>query len=225
VERNQPRVDRQQSLIANIAYHLAMLFANAPLKLAPGVYLLKGFVDTLPLRSEIESIAKQAAFRHFAVRGGKSMSVAMTNCGRLGWVSDEQGYAYAALDPISGLAWPAMPPVFQSLSVRAAEAVGWRDFEPDACLINRYTSGSGMGLHQDRNEIDLTAPIVSVSIGASCRFMLGGMQRTDHVKSFELHDGDVLVWGGASRLVFHGVRPMPANAEQLRYNLTFRKAG
>jgi DNA oxidative demethylase len=199
------------------------LFASAPLQLAPDVWLLKDFAAGRDLLADIEAVAAQAAFRKFAVPGEKSMSVAMTNCGRLGWVSGAQGYAYLPHDPDTLQAWPDMPVAFKRLAFEAAREVGWADFEPDACLINRYAAGAGMGLHQDRNEQDLSAPIVSVSIGASCKFMLGGLQRADAVKSIDLHDGDVMVWGGGARLVFHGVRPLQPG--QLRYNLTFRKAG
>jgi DNA oxidative demethylase len=200
----------------------SMLFASAPLQLAPDVWLLKDFAADIDLRAGIEAVASQAAFRHYAVPGGKSMSVAMTNCGLLGWVSSAQGYAYLPHDPDTLRAWPEMPAAFKRLAHEAAREAGWANFEPDASLINRYAAGAGMGLHQDRNEQDLQAPIVSVSIGASCKFMLGGRSRSDAVKSVELHDGDVMVWGGSARLVFHSVRPL--QQDQLRYNLTFRKA-
>ena len=178
-----------------------LLFASAPLPLAPDIWLLKGFAISKDLRAGIEEIANQAAFRHYVVPGGKSMSVAMTNCGRLGWVSSARGYAYLPHDPDTLQAWPDMPVAFKRLAYEAAHEAGWKDFEPDACLINRYAAGAGMGLHQDRNEQDLSAPIVSVSIGASCKFMLGGLRSSDPVKSIELHDGDVLVWGASARLV------------------------
>jgi DNA oxidative demethylase len=200
----------------------SILFASAPLQLAPDVWLLKDFAASIDLRTGIEAVTKQAAFRHYAVPGGKSMSVAMTNCGSLGWVSSAKGYAYLPHDPDTLRPWPEMPAAFKRLAHEAAREAGWADFEPDACLINRYAGGAGMGLHQDRNEQDLQAPIVSVSIGASCKFMLGGRRRSDAVKSVELHDGDVVVWGRSARWVFHGVRPLPQ--DQLRYNLTFRKA-
>jgi DNA oxidative demethylase len=199
------------------------LFSSAPLQLAPDVWLLKGFAASKDLLTSIEAVASEAPFRHYAVPGGKSMSVAMTNCGRLGWVSSAQGYAYLPHDPDTLRAWPDMPEAFARLATDAARQAGWAEFEPDACLINRYAAGAGMGMHQDRDEQDLSAPIVSVSIGASCKFMLGGLRRSDAVKSIDLHDGDVMVWGGSARLVFHGVRPL--QQDQLRYNLTFRKAG
>lgn len=151
------------------------------------------------------------------------MAVAMSNCGSLGWTSSAQGYRYLPYDPDSQLPWPTMPDAFVMLAREAAAAVGWNHYAPEACLINRYAPGAGLGLHQDRDELDLSQPIVSVSIGASCKFILGGLQRHDPVRSVALHDGDVVVWGGRSRLAFHGVRPLPASANELRYNLTFRK--
>ena len=198
------------------------LFDNPPIAIAPNIWLLRGWADTAALLQGIEAIALQAPFRHMQVPGGQSMSVAMTNCGALGWVADATGYRYSAADPLSQKPWPAMPPAWQTLAHDAAAATGWPGFRPDACLVNRYQAGARMGLHQDKNEQDYSQPIVSVSIGASCSFQVGGLQRRDAVKSIELTDGDVLVWGGDARLMHHGVRPLKAG---LRYNLTFRKAG
>lgn len=198
----------------------------APVALARDVWLLPGFASSGPLRAEIERLAAAARFRVMSVPGGKPMSVAMTNCGRYGWVSDAGGYRYSPTDPETGRPWPAMPALFLATARDAALAAGWPDFAPDACLVNRYVAGSRLGLHQDRNEEDLAQPIVSVSIGAPCRFVLGGMRREDPVRSVALADGDVMVWGGAARLVYHGVRPLRPHgpADPLRYNLTFRKA-
>ncbi len=209
-----------------------MLFSSPPLQIAPDVWLLTRFAESDDLLTHIQAIASQAAFRHYAVpyatAGGKKMSVAMTSCGALGWTSDAQGYRYLPHDPLTQpqkqAAWPAMPPAFKRLAREAAKAAGWPTFEPDSCLINRYESGARMGLHQDKDEQDLKAPIVSVSIGATAKFILGGLRRADPVKTVDLHDGDVLVWGGDARLVFHGVRPLPKSQTALRYNLTFRKA-
>ena len=198
------------------------LFETPPIAIAPNVWLLRGFADTALLMQDIETIASTAPFRHMQVPGGQSMSAAMTNCGDLGWVTDATGYRYSAMDPVTQKPWPAMPKSWQTLAHRAAASVGWSSFAPDACLINRYAVGARMGLHQDKNERDYSQPIVSVSIGASCSFQVGGLGRSDAVKSTMLHDGDVVVWGGDARLVFHGVRPIKAG---LRYNLTFRKAG
>jgi DNA oxidative demethylase len=202
-----------------------MLFSSPPLELAPDVWLLKNFVQTINLHADIGSISERASFRHYTVPGGKAMSVAMTSCGAWGWVSDERGYAYVRRDPATLQPWPGMPDAFKHLAAEAAAIGGWLDFEPDSCLINRYQAGSGIRLHQDRNERDLSAPIVSVSLGASCKFLLGGLRRSDAVQSIDLHDGDVMVWGGRSRLVFHGVRSLPSQEKNLRYNLTLRRTG
>ena len=198
------------------------LFDTPPLTIAPNIWLLRGWVNTVSLQQDIEAIALEAPFRHMQVPGGQSMSVAMTNCGSLGWVTEATGYRYTATDPLTQKLWPAMPLAWQTLAQNAAACAGWADFVPDACLINRYDAGSRMGLHQDKNERDYSQPIVSVSIGASCSFQIGGLGRSDTVKSIVLHDGDVVVWGGDARLVHHGVRPLKAG---LRYNLTFRTAG
>lgn len=201
-----------------------MLFSSPPLPLAPDFWLLSGFAVTKDLRLGIDTVARSAPFRHLVVPRGQTMAVAMTNCGPLGWTSSVQGYQYLPHDPDTLLPWPAMPQQFMELAQAAATAVGCPAYRPDACLVNRYAPGAGMGLHQDRDELDLRAPIVSVSIGASCKFILGGLQRSSPTQSINLHDGDVLVWGGLSRLAFHGVRPLPMNSTQLRFNLTFRKA-
>ena len=201
-----------------------MLFVCAPTELAPDVWLLHGFALGRPLREGIDAVTRAAPFRHLIVPGGQKMAVAMTNCGALGWTSSPQGYQYLPTDPDSGLPWPAMPQPFTALAREAAACVGWPAHAPDACLVNRYAPGAGLGLHQDRDENDHRAPIVSVSIGASCKFILGGLQRNSPTRSVSLHDGDVMVWGGQSRWVFHGVRPLPLGSA-VRYNLTFRKAG
>jgi DNA oxidative demethylase len=204
---------------------------QTPALLAPDFWLLRGFATPELLMPHIETVAAQSPFRHMTVPGGRQMSVAITNCGAVGWTANERGYQYTACDPESGggasdlqRPWPVMPPQLQALAIDAAAAAGWPSFAPDACLINRYEAGASMGLHQDRDERDLTQPIVSMSLGASCRFLIGGFKRTDATTSVALHSGDVLVWGGASRLVFHGVRPVSKAAGTLRYNLTFRKA-
>jgi alkylated DNA repair protein (DNA oxidative demethylase) len=197
------------------------LFDTLPLAIAPNIWLLRGYVKTAPLQQDIEAIAAQAPFRHMQVSGGQSMSVAMTNCGHLGWVTDHTGYRYSVEDPLSQKPWPSLPHSWLALACEVAASVGWQGFVPDACLLNRYEVGARMGLHQDKNERDYSQPIVSVSVGSSCNFQVGGLLRFDSVKSIALHDGDVVVWGGDARLVHHGVRPLKAG---LRYNLTFRKA-
>ena len=155
------------------------------------------------------------------------MSVAMTNCGRVGWVSDRTGYRYDPVDPDTKLPWPAMPPPFIDLAVRAASEAGFANYDPDACLINRYAAGAKLSLHQDRDEKDPWAPIVSVSLGLPATFLWGGKRRADPVRRMRLESGDVVVWGGPARFVYHGVAPLKDGEHPLtgavRLNLTFRK--
>jgi alkylated DNA repair protein (DNA oxidative demethylase) len=155
------------------------------------------------------------------------MSVAMTNCGRVGWVSDRTGYRYDAIDPDSGVRWPAMPAAFLALAAGAAAEAGFAGYDPDACLINRYTAGSKLGLHQDRDEKDAWSPIVSVSLGLPAVFLWGGKRRADPVRRIRVHSGDVAVWGGPARFIYHGVAPLKEGwhplANDTRINLTFRK--
>jgi alkylated DNA repair protein (DNA oxidative demethylase) len=198
--------------------------------LDPGAVLLGGFAlaaDRL-LLDAIASISKAAPFRNLETPGGRRMSVAMTNAGRLGWVSDRRGYRYQASDPQSGDPWPAMPAEFAALAREAAAAAGYQGFAPEACLINRYERGAKLSLHQDRDERNLDQPIVSVSIGVDAWFLWGGLQRSDRPRRIALHHGDVVVWGGPARLVFHGIDTLAQGAHKLtgavRYNLTFRRA-
>ena len=200
-------------------------------QIAPGVVLLRSAAPTADWMGEIDRITAQAPLRHLVVPGGKTMSVAMTNCGALGWVSDASGYRYTSRDLVSEVAWPTMPDSFAQHAARWAALAGFADFAPDACLINRYQPGAQMGLHQDRDEQDFDQPIVSVSMGASAVFLLGGLTRSAATQKLPLHNGDVLVWGGPARLRFHGVQRLAGPIAQgddgtgLRYNLTFRKAG
>jgi len=160
--------------------------------------------------------------------GGFRMSVGMTNCGGAGWVTDRKGYRYEPADPITGTPWPAMPDLFLHLAASAAAAAGYPDFEPDACLINLYEPETRLSLHRDENERDLTAPIVSVSLGLPATFLFGGNRRSDRPRRIPLQSGDVVVWGGVDRLVYHGVAPVAEGEDPLtgncRINLTFRKA-
>lgn len=209
---------QQQDLLGNNGDVLA---------LAPGVCLLPRAANSRALLAEIAKVADAAPFRHMAVGGGKAMSVAMTNCGDMGWTS-ANGYLYTRCDPQTDRPWPAMPATFKHLASSCALRCGFAGFEPDACLVNRYEGSAHMGLHQDRDERDFSQPIVSVSLGASATFLLGGNQRKCKVQTLLLRDGDVLVWGGEARLRFHGVRSPDADASgqvPLRFNLTFRKAG
>ena len=198
--------------------------------LGPGAVLLRAFAaaEAEALIGEIEAIAAAAPFRHMETPGGFRMSVAMTNCGAAGWVTDRSGYRYDRHDPETGRPWPAMPPRFRSLAGRAAAAAGFADFVPDSCLINRYAPGSRLTLHQDRNEHDFAAPIVSVSLGLPAVFLFGGGKRTDRPRRLRLESGDVAVWGGPSRLVFHGIDKLAEGLHPqtgaCRFNFTFRKA-
>ena len=198
--------------------------------MAPGAYLFRG--DALPREAElltaIAEIAAKAPFRHMTTPGGFVMSVAMTNCGKLGWVTDRSGYRYDATDPESGKPWPQMPQSFLELAAGAAELAGYPDFEPDACLINRYEPGARMSLHQDKDEKDFEQPIVSVSLGLPAMFQFGGIMRTDPVTKYALHHGDIVVWGGPSRAFYHGVLKLKDGEHpklgRRRINLTFRRA-
>jgi alkylated DNA repair protein (DNA oxidative demethylase) len=198
--------------------------------MAEGAVLLRGFARSVEteLIADIGAIVAQAPFRHMVTPGGHAMSVAMTNCGAAGWVTDRSGYRYDADDPEAGKPWPEMPPSFCRLAGQAALDAGFDGFTPDACLINRYAPGAKMSLHQDRDERDFGAPIVSVSLGLSAIFLFGGLQRSDKPRRFRLEHGDIVVWGGPARLVFHGVAPLADGEHALlgrqRINLTFRKA-
>jgi alkylated DNA repair protein (DNA oxidative demethylase) len=198
--------------------------------LGPGAVLLGGFARSVEgsLMAEIWAIVEQAPFRHMLTPGGHRMSVAMTNCGAAGWVTDRTGYRYTVRDPETARPWPAMPEAFSDLAARAATEAGFDGFGPDACLINRYAPGARLTLHQDRNEQDFAAPIVSVSLGLPAVFLFGGLQRSDPQRRVSLMHGDVVVWGGPSRLRHHGVLPLEAGQHPLiggyRINLTFRKA-
>jgi alkylated DNA repair protein (DNA oxidative demethylase) len=198
--------------------------------MAEGAVLLRGFARSIEgdLIADINAIVAQAPFRHMVTPGGHTMSVAMTNCGDAGWVSDRTGYRYDPIDPATAQRWPGMPPVFADLATRAAEKVGFGGFVADACLINRYAPGSRLSLHQDRNERDFDAPIVSVSLGLPATFLFGGSRRADRPLRVPLAHGDVVVWGGPSRLAFHGVAEVNDGLHPLvgrqRINLTFRKA-
>lgn len=198
--------------------------------LAQGAVLLRGFARDRAeaLVAAVRAVETQAPFRHLVTPGGYRMSVAMTNCGRVGWVSDRSGYRYDPIDPIAGRPWPEMPEIFAALADAASIKAGFGPFAPDACLINRYEPGARLSLHQDRDERDTGAPIVSVSLGLPATFLFGGLQRSDPPRRVRVEHGDVAVWGGPARLAFHGVAPLPDGSHALlgrqRINLTFRKA-
>lgn len=197
--------------------------------LEPGAVILRGYAtsNASVLLENVSRIAQASPFRHMVVSGGRSMSVGMTNCGRVSWISDPTGYRYGSIDPDTGAPWPAMPDSFMNLAVGAAAEAGFAQYDPDACLINRYAAGARLGLHQDRDEKDSWAPIVSVSLGLSALFFWGGKRRSDSVRRIQLESGDVVVWGGPARFVFHGVAPLKEGVHPLtgafRINLTFRK--
>ena len=198
--------------------------------MAERAVLLRGFARPVEsdLIAALRDVVAQAPFRHMLTPGGHQMSVAMTNCGSVGWVTDRTGYRYDSVDPCSVKPWPAMPPSFRELAAQAADRAGFERFSPDACLINRYQPGARMSLHQDKDETDFGAPIVSVSLGLPAIFLFGGLQRSDKPRRFRLEHGDVAVWGGPARLKFHGVTPLADGEHALlgrqRINLTFRKA-
>ena len=200
-------------------------------ELAPNAFLLRGFA--LPyedaLLEGLRKVTSAAPFRQMLTPGGHRMSVAMTNCGELGWVTDRSGYRYTASDPDSGEKWPSMPQGFRDLAGNAAAEAGFADFVPDACLINRYEVGAKMSPHQDKDECDFTQPIVSVSLGIPAVFLFGGLQRSDKAQRIAVAHGDVVVWGGPARLRYHGVLPLKEGEHgqlgRQRINLTFRKAG
>jgi alkylated DNA repair protein (DNA oxidative demethylase) len=197
--------------------------------LEEGAVLLHGFAsgEAALLIQEVERVAQAAPFRHLITPGGYTMSVAMTNCGRVGWVSDKTGYRYDRIDPDSGVPWPPMPAAFLNLAAGAAAEARFAGYDPDACLINRYIEGAKLSLHQDRDEKDRWAPIVSVSLGLPAMFLWGGKRRSDPVRRIRLESGDVAVWGGPARFVYHGVAPLKDAVHPLtgrtRINLTFRK--
>ncbi|MCG7325057.1 DNA oxidative demethylase AlkB [Achromobacter sp. ACRQX] len=199
--------------------------------IGPQSLVLRGFalptVDAL--LAGVDDVTAQAPFRHMETPGGYTMSVALTNCGDLGWTTDARGYRYSRIDPVSGQPWPAMPQAFRQLAQDAAREAGFPDFAPDACLVNRYEPGSRLSLHQDRNERDFNAPIVSVSLGMPAMFLFGGDDRADRASRVPLFHGDVVVWGGVDRLRFHGVMPLKdlphLRLGSQRINFTIRKAG
>jgi DNA oxidative demethylase len=199
--------------------------------LAPGALLLRGFAcgQDAAMQAAFEAITSQSHLRHLVIPGGHSMSVAMSNCGALGWVSSQAGYRYTAIDPLSGQPWPAIPALWRELAIAAATQAGYADFQPDACLVNQYGPGAKMGLHQDRDEQDFSQPIVSVSLGLPAIFLFGGLKRSDKPQRIAVSHGDVVVWGGPVRLAFHGVAPLADGMHSVwgpkRVNLTFRCAG
>ena len=193
----------------------------------PGVFLLNEFADVDKLMPRIGEISAVSPFRNMTTPWGGKMSAAMTNCGSLGWIADRRGYRYSDEDPLTGRGWPVMPDNFFVLARTAANLCGFEDFSPDACLLNRYAPGAGMGAHQVKDEQDFSQPIVSVSLGLSAIFLFYGETRTGAPLRIPLKDGDVLVFGGPARRAYHGIRKLrksPTEAGNYRFNLTFRRA-
>lgn len=220
ISRNEKRI-MTDSLFADSLRNAAF---------APGAILLGRFAlaEEAQLLAALQSIVGASPFRHMVTPGGYLMSVAMTNCGTVGWVTDRSGYRYDRIDPETGHPWPQMPDAFSALATRAAEQAGYSGFTPDACLINRYEPGAKLSLHQDRDEQDFSAPIVSVSLGLPATFLFGGARRADPTLTIPLQHGDVVVWGGPTRLYFHGVQTLKEGQHPVlgrtRINLTFRTA-
>lgn len=206
---------------------LAHLADRTPETLAPGAMRLPGFAlaQATALLGEVDAVTARSPFRHLTTRRGGTIAAAMTNCGALGWVSDRRGYRYEPLDPLSGAPWPAMPAALAALARMAAATAGFAGYDPDCCLINRYAPGTGMGLHQDRDEQDAESPIVSVSLGLPAVFLWGGLQRTDPTRRIALLHGDVVVWGGPARFTFHGIARLKPGEIPARINVTFRRTG
>jgi alkylated DNA repair protein (DNA oxidative demethylase) len=198
--------------------------------LAPGAMLLRAFAapQAAALVQNLRHVTARSPLRCMTTRGGYRMSVAMSNCGTTGWITDERGYRYDGRDPLTAARWPAMPTSFSALATCAAEAAGFPDFLPDACLISRYEPGARLSLHQDKDESDLESPIVSISLGLPAVFLFGGQRRSERANRVPLAHGDVVVWGGPSRLRFHGVMPLGDGEHPLlgrcRVNLSLRKA-
>jgi alkylated DNA repair protein (DNA oxidative demethylase) len=205
--------------------------SRAAASLAPGAALLHAFAasQTGALLSSLQEITARSPFRCMTTPGGYRMSVAMTNCGEQGWITDELGYRYGALDPATATRWPPMPPIFRQVATAAATAAGFGGFAPDACLISRYEPRARLSLHQDKDELDLESPIVSISLGLPVTFLFGGQRRSDRPLRVALVHGDVVVWGGPARLRYHGVMPLGDGHHPLlgacRVNLSLRRAG
>ena len=207
------------------------LFSNsrpAIEEIYPDVFVLANFINTDILLSEVDRIIIESPFRKMLTPNGHYTNVAFTNCGSYGWTSDQHKYQYSQFDPLNNQPWQPMPEQFKSLANSAALTAGFKDFEPDACLINQYFVGTKLGSHQDKNEQDFLQPIVSVSIGLTATFQIFGNERSGKLLDYQLHDGDVMVWGNSARLVYHGVKALASNklnpkANQ-RINITFRKS-
>lgn len=203
---------------------------SAVIKLGAQAFLFRGFAFSREqaILNALGQVVYDAQLRSMSTPGGQEMSVKTTSCGEYGWVSDRRGYRYEEKDPVSGKSWPAMPLAFFELATEVAAHAGFSHFQPDACLINQYEIGSKMGLHQDKDEVDFSQPIVSVSLGIAATFLFGGLKRSDRALRIPLIHGDVVVWGGVDRLRYHGILPIKPDKHSMlgpyRINLTFRRA-
>tara|TARA_R110000851_G_scaffold333475_1_gene513602 strand:- start:20104 stop:20781 length:678 start_codon:yes stop_codon:yes gene_type:complete len=208
----------------------AAFVAGSTEALSPHALVLRGFAAAhdSALWEALQDILLRAPLRRMKTPGGRAMSAEQTSCGQWGWITDKQGYRYVERDPLTGSVWPDMPPLFSDIARQAAEYAGYPRFQPDACLVNCYGPGARMALHQDKDEADMGAPIVSLSLGLTTQFLFGGMRRTDLVRKVLLVHGDAVVWGGSDRLRFHGVATPVKGEHRLcgnrRFNLTFRQA-
>lgn len=191
--------------------------------------ILRGYASDIAvdLFNDINAIISESPLRKMQTPNGYTMSVQTTSCGSFGWVSDAKGYRYERNDPLTRQPWPAMPSSFIKLANQAASEAGFNNFVPDCCLINHYQAGTKLSLHKDKDERDFTAPIVSVSLGLPAIFLFGGLNRSDPTQRYKLEHGDIAVWGGKSRLVYHGIQPLIDGNHPLtghsRINITFRK--
>ncbi len=194
----------------------------------PGVFLFKGVLTEEArerVMAQVEEVALASPFRRYRTAMGQ-MSIDMTNAGAYGWVADQSGYRYEETDPLTKGAWPAMPVQWADLALCFARLSGFDAFEPNSCLINRYQGSAQLGMHVDKDEAPevRSQPIVSISLGASARFAIGGLKRKDPAQTIMLDDGDVLVMGGPGRLRYHAVRRVYTSGGLRRYNLTLRRA-
>lgn len=222
------RIDSEPHTLSLFAEDVAQSPRTEPI--GPRSFVLRGFALPLidQLLTALQHVVEQCPFRHMTTPGGFTMSVALSNCGDVGWVTDRKGYRYTRTDPETGNPWPALPEVFMQLAQAAATECGFAGFTPDACLVNRYVPGAKMSLHQDKNERSYQWPVVSVSLGIAATFLFGGPERSAKAQRISLFHGDVVVWGGEDRLRYHGVLPLklahhPLLGDQ-RINFTFRKA-
>ena len=197
-------------------------------ELRPGIFLFRSHVNVEEFMKVVTSTAEKIPFRQMITPGGKKINVSVTSMGENGWYSDRRGYRYERIDPVTGNEWPKMPKDIETIISNAAKKAGFENFFPDSCLINCYKPGVGLTAHVDKDEIDFSQPIVSVSLGVSAVFQIFGENRNGKVMNIPLHSGDLLIFGGPARKFYHGVRKIKVQSHpltgNLRFNLTFRRA-